>query len=51
VLGSTFSWFDLAAVAVGVLVGVFVDKLVFHPPDVSVCRRVSDVSIREIPNP
>ena len=28
VLGSTFSWFDMVAYAVGVLVGVFVDTMV-----------------------
>ena len=31
VLGSVFSWFDIAAYAVGVLLGVIVDKLVFDP--------------------
>lgn len=31
VLGSGFSWFDIAAYAVGILLGVIVDKLIFDP--------------------
>jgi hypothetical protein len=30
-LGIAFSWFDIASYTVGVLVGVFVDKLVLDP--------------------
>lgn len=41
VLGSTFSWFDIAAYAVGVLVGVVVDKLAFGTSGLAAGKRLT----------
>jgi uncharacterized protein DUF2809 len=44
VLGSVFSWFDIAAYAVGVVLGVIVDKLILDPSGLAVGKRMASPS-------